>query len=302
MPLLNKEAKRHERALSRGHAVPEGTFTGVVHSVFAHSCNLAVAGTLLTLQDSANLHSPTSIRIAGHAGRRWQPSVAPGQPVWLADGLIRIGGSGESTYTLDISGAEVWRPHHALQFATLNTATTVQLRRVVHEHPVGGGNRPDLCAAVDALRKILAQNATCSATSDELATAVGALIGLGPGLTPSGDDLLVGLLATLARSGGTYARDVANEVAAVIATRGEATTDVSRHYLQLATEGKFSQPLTELLDALTRPDLVDLQSTCIQHVLAVGATSGADAIAGIVLGLSVLAADESNVSTKEKAQ
>lgn len=305
MPPLGTVVHRNERAVSRGHAVPEGAFAGVVHSVFTHSCNLAVAGTLVTLHDSAMPHTPTSIRIAAGAGRRWHPTVGAGQPAWLADGLIRIGGPGADAYTLDISSVEVWRPRQVEQISVLDPALT-RLRKVLDDHPLGGGNRPDLHAAADDLQRAFAKRMNHEAVGQEITNAAEALIGLGPGLTPSGDDLLVGLLGALMRGGGSRARETAGGVIAAIAAREDATTDVSRHYLRLATEGHFSQPLTELLDVLAQAAPPKVQNTCIQQVLSVGATSGSDAIAGVVLGLTVLAADElaadqSNVSIKENA-
>lgn len=299
MPLLDKAAQCHERALSLGYAVPEGTFTGVVHSVYAHSCNLALAGTLVTLHDSTTPHTPTSIRLAGRAGHRWHPPVGSGQAVSLSDGLIRVGGSGAGAYTVDIAGAEVWRPRHP-QRIVARGVSMILLQEVTQDHPLGGGNRPDLHSAADGLRRALMRYASTPAAAEAVSSAAGSLIGLGPGLTPSGDDLLVGLLGALARGSGARARGITEAVTTAIAKRGSGTTDVSRHYLGLAAEGKFSQPLTELFDSLAEPGSTALQGARIQQLLSVGATSGADAVAGVALGLAVLTAEQSNVSTKEK--
>ncbi len=110
------------------------------------------------------------------------------------------------------------------------------------------------------------------------------LAGLGPGLTPAGDDYLVGLmaglrlwLAPLENSGLSP-----EEACPIIleATEGR-TTLLSRAFLRSAKQGLFGENWHELLAALARGDAIGVQRAA-RRILSSGATSGADALAGFL--------------------
>ncbi len=86
----------------------------------------------------------------------------------------------------------------------------------------------------------------------------------------------------------------------------ERTTPISAHYLRLALRGAFSERLTALLDTVAdgpeRGALHDSRlDAAIDAVAAVGATSGADALAGVTLTLDVLADPARFVCVKDVA-
>ena len=74
----------------------------------------------------------------------------------------------------------------------------------------------------------------------DLPAAVGALAGLGPGLTPSGDDVLGGLLVVLAVV-GYEGRELRNAV------DGAPTHAISRAFLTWAANGQAVEPVHRLL-------------------------------------------------------
>ena len=107
------------------------------------------------------------------------------------------------------------------------------------------------------------------------------LAGLGPGLTPAGDDYLVGLMAGLRVWPGSCG--VSPEEACPIileATEGR-TTLLSRAFLRSAKQGLFGENWHELLAALARGDAIGIQRAA-RRILSSGATSGADALAGFL--------------------
>jgi hypothetical protein len=114
-------------------------------------------------------------------------------------------------------------------------------------------------------------------------TAALGLVGLGIGLTPSGDDFLVGLLA------GLEATDhpLRDALAAAIAreTPGR-TTEFGAALLEHACRGEFSQRLHDVLIAIAAHDDVGLPRA-IARAEAYGATSGADTLAGLSCALEV---------------
>jgi hypothetical protein len=93
-----------------------------------------------------------------------------------------------------------------------------------------------------------------------------ALVGLGPGLTPAGDDLLAGTLVTL------RALDLRAAAASVIDRMDTTrTTPISAALLVEAAQGRAARPLLGLLRSLTGSGEVD---AALDGLLAVGATSG----------------------------
>lgn len=132
----------------------------------------------------------------------------------------------------------------------------------------------------------LARLATALGREDGPAAASAAvsLVGLGPGLTPSGDDALVGLAAAHAAVG----RGRAGFLTAASEQAALRTTAVAAMFLRHAVAGDFAGRLHDLLGALlgasTGEAFVALETT-----LDWGATSGADALVGVLLGLDAVA-------------
>lgn len=116
--------------------------------------------------------------------------------------------------------------------------------------------------------------------------AVRRLLGRGEGLTPLGDDVLCGWLATHR----AYAVATPEVDAAVRAGLGR-TTLLSATLLECALEGEVLPELGDWLSAVGTPDLAR-RSRRADALLAVGASSGAGLMAGALLALDALAAQE----------
>jgi hypothetical protein len=115
------------------------------------------------------------------------------------------------------------------------------------------------------------------------------LLGLGPGLTPSGDDLLGGVLLALSALGHVALRNGLWE--ALLPELGDLTNEISAMHLALAADGACSAILHRALAAAMAGDAVT-GSQAIGSAVAIGHTSGADTLAGIALTLEAwLAAD-----------
>lgn len=285
--------------------IPDSTHSGVVHSgvvhsVFANSYNIAIADLLVTVHGSNIPHTPTSVRVADPAAHHLAPAVRPGQSVRMEQNLIQVAGVGGASYAVDMSQASVWSPDPARQItATQAQQAIARLTAAKQTHPLGGiASVPDLEDRVFALQRSLLDQVESRTPERALIRAASELIGLGPGLTPSGDDFLVGVMAALARGGGAAAFQAELEaISRAVAQREQTTSDVSRHYLRLAARGHFGQSLTELLDALTQSSSGE-QDRCIRQLLAIGSSSGADTLAGIAAGMAAIAVRTSNGTTR----
>lgn len=118
-------------------------------------------------------------------------------------------------------------------------------------------------------------------------TAARRLAGLGPGLTPAGDDWLAGWLVGLrvghtidwhAEPGQVPVETVAK---AVLQGASNRTTELSLAFLAAAADGALARSWHLLIAALSDADPAPLRVAADQ-VLLVGATSGSDMLAGFL--------------------
>jgi Protein of unknown function (DUF2877) len=130
--------------------------------------------------------------------------------------------------------------------------------------------------------------ASCAA--GDLAGAVEAaesMVGLGPGLTPSGDDVLAGLLLALrllggAIRGGTRAVWLADWLsAAVTHDAGSRTTSLSATLLHCAARGQAAAEVATVLRAFAGQEPA---APAVTRLLTAGQTSGADLAWGLAAG------------------
>ena len=115
----------------------------------------------------------------------------------------------------------------------------------------------------------------------DLVAAFGRLQGRGTGLTPSGDDVLAGILLV-------GAIDPARRRVLTDLAMGARTTRLSRAFLRWAASGQSIQPAHALLDAGAAGDQSGMRGAA-ESLAEVGATSGRALAAGIALGATELA-------------
>lgn len=110
------------------------------------------------------------------------------------------------------------------------------------------------------------------------------VLGKGPGLTPSNDDTVLGMLLSAHLDSRV---DIARLPAFFAASQplSELTTLVSAHYLQFAEKGIFSTHLQRLARALLWHDELP---AAIGELLETGYFSGADTLLGVWLGVAAI--------------
>ena len=107
------------------------------------------------------------------------------------------------------------------------------------------------------------------------------LSGLGPGLTPSGDDLLAGLALGLRAAQGSLQEEVGRAISG--ATEGR-TTDLARARVHHAVDGHADEYTDAVLRALVMDTDPGLDGA-VTRMLGYGHTSGVDTLVGLVAGL-----------------
>jgi hypothetical protein len=271
---------------SIGYLVPARRFRAVVHSVFAGACNLALDGGLLTLCVAGLGQGPTTMRLARRPQQDLRQTFHPGERVECRDGLVHC-----RRVQACMRQATVWRPAPACQRApdALLAANLDFAAARLAARRAGGLNILDREGAAVAAALCDACRALDEAQAQRHAAA---LVGWGEGLTPAGDDFLVGLLAGLDvmvnRNPGR--RRLQRALGAHIVSSAARTTPIAAHFLRLAAEGHFAEPLCVARNALLGESRRELVGVALDAALSAGATSGADTVSGLLAGLGAWSA------------
>jgi hypothetical protein len=136
-------------------------------------------------------------------------------------------------------------------------------------------------AAQEPLQNLRAVLRSAIAGRETKIDALLPLIGLGPGLTPSGDDVVGGALIALHLLGEGRARDAL--WAALRPHAKAATGDISFAHLEAAAEGFGHEIIHRIANALMSGH--DDSREKLDAVHAIGHTSGWDALVGVVAAL-----------------
>lgn len=284
----------HLAALSAGGQAPRGRFNGALHSVFRHACNVRLDdGRMLALLAPHLGNAPHGVRLDVPAGFGFADHLTGGQRVGCRADVLRVAGGGLS---IDLGTAQPWRgelPAAGVNLANPKVALGWRAAWCALRH---GRPRSDSCEVeffgrvVDRQTVRLAR-ATRALQVHEAASAVDGLIGRGPGLTPSGDDLIVGFLAGLWSTTGDHParRGFRDALCAAVAAAAVAAGDISRVYLTHATQGRFAEPLTTLARRIAEGADLGVVEFATTAALRVGHTSGADGVSGLLLGLGAWA-------------
>lgn len=149
-------------------------------------------------------------------------------------------------------------------------------------YPRAMGVPPPVRIYYEPLRKLMRHQAS------SILGGMRGLVGLGPGLTPSGDDVLIGFLA--ARSllnGALHGTDICLDTfrRGIPLFRGR-TTLLSEELLYWASRGQFGKPITDMMNSLADGDVSGVRASAIRMMTQFGATSGTDTLIGIVAGMS----------------
>ena len=269
------------RAASVGYRVPCAHFDGIAIAVFTRACYVDCGGgTLLTVGGAAVADGPTNLLLGSDAPADLRIAFRRGDSVACRAGVVRWRGT-----TLDLRRARIWRapaPRPPLAWPERIARGEMAARRLAFARRarpsvLDRDGEAAVAAVADACRRL-----DVAAT---LATAA-RLVGWGEGLTPAGDDFLVGLAGALhaLRGGGALRRAFVARVAAFLSAQRSRTTPFAAHALALAATGDFNGDVLRALDALrSEPDARAAERT-LSDVLAVGATSGADMLTGMLAG------------------
>jgi hypothetical protein len=122
-------------------------------------------------------------------------------------------------------------------------------------------------------------NGLVKGDSAEVMAGAAALAGLGVGLTPSGDDFLMGVMYGLR---ATKPKNAAEQISDLIYQEvAGRTTTLSAAWLEAASLGEAGEKWHALVGAVCTAQPLEIKNS-IRGILQIGETSGADALAGFV--------------------
>jgi hypothetical protein len=244
--------------------------TGAVHSVFERAVNLLLDGELWTVLRAKHADAPFGIRLAPSDGGF---AAKAGECVHVRAGFVGVG-----KMILDCRTAPRWTPTLWTQRASGLESRLATLERAA---------RPRAWAESVGMARDVVE--ALSGSDAELAFAVRRTVGRGPGLTPAGDDVLVGMLSVLtsesAKSAGARA---ASRLTNALMPAIHTTADVSRHLLHQAARGLPGRALHDLGRALIEGASHEALAEALDLVLNTGCTSGADACLGLAAACDFL--------------
>ena len=238
----------------------EGCFQGQLLSVHAAVSNFVSSDQrVLALQGPALPMGPFSVQLLD-----W-PAGTAYRTIQLASGQVLL-----DDEPVDCSGAARWEAD--VVWPTPAEAPPLARKLLlpfVESWP--GDSSAERLARILRERTVSLQAAL--AHREELSSRINALVGLGNGLTPAGDDYLIGFFAA------TFASHshLTNKIKTIILNK--QTTSLSRAFLLAAQAGAFSEPWHHLAAAMKKSDPALVQIALTQ-LTQFGASSGRDAVAG----------------------
>jgi hypothetical protein len=268
---------------------------GAVAAVFERSFYLRVGEDFICIGAPEIRNGPTTLIVAARVAGL---GLRQGQPAFITSECIRVG-----DLLFDLSACQTWRappwsklpspaalrdtcaslahraaaqsPADSLMHAVFSTTDTPLARLA---RPRVAAFEAWLSERILALgwakrrRRVPTINDRGGHGASRLSAPYG-LIGLGPGLTPSGDDFLIGALAAL--DALRQANIHASLGRAVIAAAG-GTTPLSASLLRAAAAGHIGESLHMMIAALVTGDA----DAAIAAAVGIGHTSGWDALTG----------------------
>ncbi|MEM4202360.1 MAG: DUF2877 domain-containing protein [Candidatus Hadarchaeum sp.] len=280
---------------------------GKVHSVFERTFNILFNNGLVGITRSDVPLSPMDLRTDISPPEKMpELGIKKGLRVKVSGDFVSVG----DVLHIDLAEMGVWRPPNRVKDPVGPTQVKKALSKVeevalARSRSDGLGQllpyldsilnleAPHLVAVNDVSQAALPPlvdlvRATTEGDIHGIKTAVNKLIGLGPGLTPSADDLLIGYISAIHWVSQSFDKrdDFFRKINEAIIFPAEATTLLSSQLLRLAAHGEVNEVLVNLYQALLSGELSNLD-VLISDLTKFGGTSGMDTLVGLLLGIKI---------------
>jgi hypothetical protein len=290
-------------AACMGYAVPRCNFDAEVHSTFTSAANLQLlrGSLLLTLVAGGEADLPQGIRLNTTHGFSFE-GLQTKESVTCRDGILRCE---YAPLTIDLRMARRWKCNLLALAANMNSPSTSAACQIVEQEldqwrahariGLPACHVAEVRRMDESVPDLVATTRRCDLAGVE--RVIASLIGLGSGLTPSGDDFLVGYLAGLWCSSGEWIERTRflTGIGKAVTRLSHRTNSISRTYLVHAARGQVSSRLAALAEAICRGESSDQLIKTATAAIEVGHDSGMEAVEGLLQGLSVCNGDRTQV-------
>ena len=270
---------------------------GSVHSVFRHAVNIRLDGSpeIATLVSRALPDAPNTLVVDSPDFTKVELSAD--LPVTSDGGQVSVG----ALLLLDCGQAAAWAEPE-LNYPLDDARLRENMKHLYLEYRLIPGQDPASSQTLSVFAReasVFAREASAmlrKATADlseallrrdttRAKAETRNILGLGLGFTPSGDDIMLGLLGSLSIKGApglefkNFGRAVAQEAY-------QATNPVSATSVAKAAEGRLNSIISGFLHALMHLES-PLPQLALRKVLQIGSSSGADIAYGLLKGMEL---------------
>ena len=262
-----------------------------IHSVFARTINIIVDNELYTIASSQLDNAPATMRIDLISFENF--NLNPNDTIILADSKMKVSDS----LFIDLNSATLWKselPRYPINNNQLNSNVHFAKKFTIEKGKADWlrGTNDKQTLFYDEMGRMLRERTSnlmdsflFEATIINLKKSM-KLVGLGQGLTPSGDDFLVGVMVAFS----TVDSNLFNKkdwALQVVQESKERTNSISYSALKYAEMGETRESIGLLIQALFKDNKEILERELL-NVMNIGSSSGTEIIWGIINGLLVI--------------
>ncbi len=280
-----------------GRAWLANTSAARILHIFNRVCNLINADSeLISVLASPVAMGPFAVRL--NESINWSEMVSEEMPVHVHASSISIG-----AIQIDIEAAISWNPLpqwerlydlkdsqpwlNEIRNQLGKHAPEGSIAQISSDEKVVGETKAYFVKARQAV--LTMRRALRARDIPHMQQAAFTLAGLGPGLTPAGDDYLVGVMYGLWST--LSPADAARLSEALAKSAVPRTNNISRASLRAAANGEANADWHQLIQIISDAEVPKI-NLILTRIMNTGHTSGADALAGFVDSYSILAGEK----------
>ena len=280
-----------------------------VHSIYERTINLMLDGQLVALQIADSPVSPISIILPLDETGLDNLKIKTNSPVSIDGSNLLVGKT-------SISFNHVYEVYDDTLYEHSSSSS---LKDVVWQLIINSGkdgfstlvksqNTLDDIALSYAKKKFIDAESECdlmmsinpsdeSVISDHLVkmcNSLSSLIGVGTGLTPSGDDFITGILSTFKALPQCFNHKMISHLCKSICSRRNNTNEISSTFIDCALRGQFSKAIIDLYGSVCSSNVnsseigQETKENLLNSFLDIGHTSGIDTLTGIYWSMANL--------------
>jgi hypothetical protein len=280
-----------------GARVRNANFIGHVHSVFTSACNIQTKeGDIFTLLEQTKLDQPRGIRVITPKEFCFSDWIKFGDHVFCYHGCLQIK---EPNFYVDMRHAILWQENLpiiltvsqalvskqwqvAANLLSTFTAKAMNSQDQTNRENIGIIFWPKLYSLASSLTK-----STREQDWLKIETTICSLIGLGPGLTPWGDDFLCGFLSGYeCLVGNLEQKKNLYRLRNILLKNSKKTSDISQAMLSDVATGQHSKSVIATCQSLFEFNRSNSFASNVSQLLEIGDTSGAASCFGILSSIA----------------